>query len=264
MNKQELTAQLNLDEKSLDVVLESVGIAKNLQDYNDESLKMIQALQEIRKDSKVKSWTEAVVIYRKPIQQAQLKEITLRHAIGDERIPEILTLLKLKLGTLTDEHFGQFLEVCQQLQQNMDLPIVAQGVLNKAKAAKAKPMPELVQPPESDKKPSESAIAVVDRGVGIPVVSDTPKALMFEIPEKASEDMESLAKTSTVEMAQEYIKGAATQILDQDPQEAFRQGQQYGQNLVEKARHDYLQGPEASEMVGHIIAQVKKNLGQQS
>lgn len=76
--------------------------------------------------------------------------------------------------------------------------------------------------------------------------------------------MESLAKTSTVEITEEYIRGATTQILDQDPQEAFQQGRQYGQNLIEKARRDYLQSPEASSIVGRIIAQVKKNLGQQS
>jgi hypothetical protein len=168
MNKLELTNQVKLDEKGLDAILDVVSIAKSLPEYTQEHLKLIQSLQEIRKDTKVKSWTEAFAIHRKPIDETRLKKITLRHSINDERIPEILTVLKLKLGSLKEENFEQFLEVCQQLQQNMDLPIVAQGVLNKAKVAKTKPVPEFapqIEPEQSNgsaiAKASEASLSEI-------------------------------------------------------------------------------------------------------
>jgi hypothetical protein len=81
-------------------------------------------------------------------REQQLKDIALRYSMGD-RIPEVVVALKLKPEIMTPEQFEQFRDVCDQVQQGLELPMVAQGVLNKAKAAKAKTTgPERSQQPE--------------------------------------------------------------------------------------------------------------------
>jgi hypothetical protein len=100
---------------------------------------------------------------QRPINEAQLKEIAARYSLGD-RISEITSALQLKTESITTEQFEQFRVVCEQVQQGIDLGIVAQGVLNKAQAKPSvsgggtaltqrkesaptttRPMPELVE-----------------------------------------------------------------------------------------------------------------------
>lgn len=264
MNHQELVAHTKLSATKVNDILTAAQMPSDSQDYTPEQVKVVEEIVALVETKQAKTYKEAGELYRKPINEHQLQEIALRYC-QTERIPEITAALKLKLGNMSEEQFAAFQSVCEQVQQGMDLGMVAQAALDQAKGAKGKktaPMPELlIQPIEP---PQEGSIAVVERDVEIQVVGDTPEELMFKIPENVSENMQSLAKTSTVEMTEEYIKGATTQILAQDPQEAFQQGRQYGQNLVEKARREYLQSPDASAMVARIIAQVKKNLGQKS
>jgi hypothetical protein len=80
--------------------------------------------------------------------EAQLKEIALRYSLSD-RIPEIMTALRLKPESITTEQFEQVRVVCEQVRQGMDLQMVAQAQLDGAKAAKAKPtMPKFAPQPE--------------------------------------------------------------------------------------------------------------------
>lgn len=175
MNKQELTNKTQLDAKTLSAILDAANIPNDLNDYTDEHFEIIRALQEIRKDKKVQTWPEAFVIYIKPINEAQLKEIADRHSMSD-RISEITSALKLKPETITDEQFEQFRVVCEQVQQGMDLQMVANAQLDKGKIAKAKPtMPEFAsqQEPGSAIAPTKAkpnpGLAVQEAIEGIPL-----------------------------------------------------------------------------------------------
>ena len=179
MNKSELTKQAKFDDKTLDAILEALGILKNLPDYTDEHLKLVQTIKDIHKNEGCKSWAEAVSIHRKPINEAQLKEIADRYSLSD-RVPEITSALKLKPESITTEQFEQFRIVCEQVQKGMDLQMVANAQLDKGKAAKAKPaMPEFASQSEpgsaiapTKDKPKSGLIARTTQPVdltGIPI-----------------------------------------------------------------------------------------------
>jgi hypothetical protein len=102
----------------------------------DSAVAIDEAIVQTLENAKEKPDAEYVptsAIQQKPINEAQLKEIAARYSMGD-RISEINSALKLKPEGITTEQFEQFREVCEQVQQGMALPMVAQGVLNKAKA----------------------------------------------------------------------------------------------------------------------------------
>jgi hypothetical protein len=139
MNKQDLSAQTKVPVNSIDSIFSAMGLPKDLPDYTDEHVNLIQVVRDLHKNEGCKSWAEAVGLYRKPINEAQLKEIAARYSMSD-RTPEITSALKLKLESMTAEQFEQFRVVCEQVQQGMDLGIVAQGVLNKAKAQPSVPV----------------------------------------------------------------------------------------------------------------------------
>jgi hypothetical protein len=102
----------------------------------DSAVALDEAIQQTLKNEKEKPDAEYVsntIAQQKNINEAQLQEIAARYSMGD-RISEITSALKLKPEGITTEQFEQFREVCEQVQQGMALPMVAQGVLNKAKA----------------------------------------------------------------------------------------------------------------------------------
>lgn len=145
MNKQDLSAQTKVPVNGLDAIFTKMGISKDLPDYTDEHLNLINAVRDIHKNEGSKSWAEAVGIYRKPINEAQLNEIAARYSMGD-RVQEFMKALAFKSDSLTTEQFEQFRQVCEQVKQGMDLSLAVQGVLNKASAKPAaKPFPESVQ-----------------------------------------------------------------------------------------------------------------------
>jgi hypothetical protein len=170
MNKSELTQQAKFDDKTLDAILEALGIPKNLPDYTNEHLKLVQAIKDIHKNEGCKSWAEAVGIYRKLLNEAQLQEIALRRAIAHERIPEILAAMKLKPETLTDKQIEVFGEVCQMLQSGMALEIASQAATNNAKAqATAKATPEPAQASaEAKQTPNQSTAIAPAKGKPMP------------------------------------------------------------------------------------------------
>ena len=136
MNRNELVTQTQLNIKTLNEILDGLSIPKNTEDFTEEHLKLVQAIQEIRKDEKVQSWPEAIAIYRTPINEHQLKEIALRHEVADERIPDILKAMKLKVESLAEPQFELFRQVCQAMQSGMEMTLAAQMTLDKAKEAK--------------------------------------------------------------------------------------------------------------------------------
>ena len=168
MNKSELTKQAKFDDKTLDTILEALGIPKDLPDYTDEHLKLVQVIKDIHKNEGCKSWAEAVGIHRKPINEAHLNEIAARYSIVD-RIPEITSALKLKTENITDEQFEQFRVVCEQVQKGMDLGMVANAQLEKGKAAKVKPaLPEFA----SQQEPGSAIAPTKDKPMPGLVVQD--------------------------------------------------------------------------------------------
>jgi hypothetical protein len=72
-------------------------------------------------------------------REKQLREIGLRHRISDERIPEILAAMKLKLEVLTDEQVERFRDVCKLLESGVALNMACQSTgKNIPSEAKAK------------------------------------------------------------------------------------------------------------------------------
>ncbi len=146
MNKQDLSAQTKVPGNGIDEILAAMGISKDLPDYTDEHVNLIQSIRDIHKNEGCKSWAESVGIYRKPINEAQLQEIAVRHAIAHDRIPEILAAMKLKPETLTDEQLTLFQSVCQQLYAGMDFEMAVQSVAppkqTRGKKAAAQALPE--------------------------------------------------------------------------------------------------------------------------
>jgi hypothetical protein len=110
----------------------------DVEHYSSEQIESLEAIAKMVETKQAKNFKDAGGLYRKIQNEAQLKEIADRYSLGD-RIPEITSALKLKPETITDEQFEQFREVCEQVQRGMELPMAAQGVMNKAKA---KPQPE--------------------------------------------------------------------------------------------------------------------------
>jgi hypothetical protein len=157
MNKKELSDHLKLSEQKVNDILTAALLPLDLPDYDAERVKVIEEIVKLVESKQAKTYKEAGGLYRKPLDEAQLQEIAARHSQTD-RIPEIVTALKLKPGNITDEQFEQFREVCEQVPQGIELPIVAQGVLNKAKGAKTKPVPEFAPQTEPEQS-NGSAIA---------------------------------------------------------------------------------------------------------
>jgi hypothetical protein len=107
----------------------------------DSAVAIDEAIQQTLENAKEKPDAEYVpnaIAQQKTINEAQLKEIAARYVMRD-RIPEISSALKLKPESMTNEQFEQFREACEQVQQGIDLEIVAQGVLNKASAKPSVP-----------------------------------------------------------------------------------------------------------------------------
>jgi hypothetical protein len=102
----------------------------------DSAVALDDAIQQTLEKAKEKPDAEYLpnaIAQQKTTNEAELQEIAARYSMGD-RISEIMSALQLKTESITTEQFEQFREVCEQVQQGIDLGIVAQGVLNKAKA----------------------------------------------------------------------------------------------------------------------------------
>jgi hypothetical protein len=112
----------------------------------DSAVAFDEAIKQTLEKAKEKPDAEYVpsaITQQKTTNEAQLKEIAARYSMGD-RIQEFMTALQFKPESLTTEQFEQFRVVCEQVKQGMELSMVAQGVLNQAKAQPGKAQPEAV------------------------------------------------------------------------------------------------------------------------
>jgi hypothetical protein len=206
MNRNDLISQTQLNIKTLNEVLEGLGISKDLEDFTDEHLKLVQTIQEIRKDEKVQSWSEAIAIYRKPIREGQLNEVAGHHQIAPERIPEILTALKLKPETLTDVQLEQFGEVCAKLQTGVDLAAVVPAKATRGKKAAA--VPEFV-PQTADEDAGGGAIALATpTSITALEVSEADQATLRDVAEAA-------AKAASTADISDKAAEIAVEVVDQ-------------------------------------------------
>jgi hypothetical protein len=133
MNKSEIANRINQPIEKIDAILKDAGLPVDVEHYSSEQIESLEAIAKMVETKQAKNFKDAGGLYRKIQNEAQLKEIADRYSLGD-RIPEITSALKLKPETITDEQFEQFREVCEQVQRGMELPMAAQGVMNKAKA----------------------------------------------------------------------------------------------------------------------------------
>jgi hypothetical protein len=134
---------------------------------------LVQAAQTVAAEAKAKTTAkdnpEAAQTVTTAECKTQLQEIAVRYAIPNERIPEILGAMKLKLETLTEVQVPLFQDVCQMLQSGMDLAMASQAMAAKAKeqakaAAKtkaaAKKFPEFTQDTADAEHPPEQSTAI--------------------------------------------------------------------------------------------------------
>jgi hypothetical protein len=237
MNRNDLISQTQLNIKTLNEVLEGLGISKDLEDFTDEYLKLVQTIQEIRKDEKVQSWSEAIAVYRKPIREGQLTEAAARHQIAPERIPEILSALKLKPETLTDAQLEQFAEVCAKLQTGVELAAAVPAKATRGKKAAA--VPEFV-PQSADEDAGGGAIAIATpTSITALEVSEADQATLRDMAEAlAPEAVPNLAK-EMVQAAGEVsgdLKQVAKQIFMEAALKQLRTQDNNPQRAVEMFR----------------------------
>jgi hypothetical protein len=175
MNKSEIANRINQPTEKIDAILKDAGLPVDVEHYSPEQIESLEAIAKMVETKQAKNFKDAGGLHRKIQNEAQLKEIALRHSLSD-RIPEITSALKLKPESITTEQFEQFRIVCEQVQQGMDLGMVANAQLDKSKIAKAKPtMPEFAsqQEPGSAIAPTKAkpnpGLAVQEAIEGIPL-----------------------------------------------------------------------------------------------
>jgi hypothetical protein len=217
MNKSELITHLKQGDDIINKILDAAQLPLDLPDYSPEQVQVIEAIAQLVSSKQSKSYQEAGEVYRKPIREGQLKEITVRCAIPDERIAEILAAMKLKLETLTDPQIERFGKVCVMVQSGMDLTLAAQAVLGEAKAAKTKkPMPEFVAQ-TADEEAGGGAIALATpTSIAALEVSEADQATLRDMAEAlAPEAVPDLAKEMAVAAGEVSggLKQAAKQIF---------------------------------------------------
>jgi hypothetical protein len=141
MNKSELANRINQPTEKIDAILKDAGLPTDVEQYSPEQIGSLEAIAKMVETKQAKNFKDAGGLYRKIQNEAQLKEIAARYVMGD-RIPELTSALKLKPESMTVEQFEQFRMVCEQVQQGMDLGMVANAQLEKGKALKPQPGPE--------------------------------------------------------------------------------------------------------------------------
>jgi hypothetical protein len=101
----------------------------------DSAVGLDDAIKQVLERVKEKPDSEYVpsAINQENINKDQLQEIAERYSMGD-RVQEFMMALQFNVESLTPEQFEMFRTACAQVQQGIELPIVAQGVLNKTKA----------------------------------------------------------------------------------------------------------------------------------
>jgi hypothetical protein len=253
MKRQELITHLQQSSENFADILKAAELPPELQEFNPEQVKGIEAIAQLVATKQVKTFKEAGELYRKSLHEVQLNEAVVNHKIAPEQILDILKALKFKVETLTDAQVEQFTEVCKQIQSGIELTLAAQTTLEKAKTNKTK---------KAAAPQTNGAIAVAQSNTiqdYSPSAGDDP---IFEAQLDLSGDMSALAKDSAIQMAEQYVQGAATRILSQDPEKAFQQGEQFGQLLVEQARREVINDPATNDLVKRVVANVKKSLGQ--
>jgi hypothetical protein len=148
MHKSEIANRINQPTEKIDAILKDAGLPVDVEHYSPEQIESLEAIAKMVETKQAKNFKDAGGLHRKIQNEAQLKEIADRYSMGD-RIPELISALKLKPESVTDEQFEQFREVCEQVQRGMDLGMVANAQLEKGKTAKAKPtMPEFASQQE--------------------------------------------------------------------------------------------------------------------
>jgi hypothetical protein len=258
MNKQDLSAQTKIPVNGLDAIFTAMGISKDLPDYTDEHLNLINAVRDIHKNEGTKSWAEAVGIYRKPINEAQLNEIAARYSMGD-RVQEFMKALAFKSDSLTTEQFEQFRQVCEQVQKGMALAMVAQGILNKANAkpAATKPFPESVQ------NAATKAKGQGDEQAGLVVAPKVElTAPVSQFTESIPGDVREAISRFPREDAQAVVLKSPSIIADaiEDAHDATEQG--LTKFVKEEWFDEYRQGvtnPDFAKQVREMLAQGKSH-----
>jgi hypothetical protein len=158
MNKSEIASRINQPTEKIDAILKDAGLPTDVEQYSPEQAESLEAIAKMVETKQAKNFKDAGGLYRKIQNEAQLKEIAARYSMGD-RISEISSALKLKPESITTEQFEQFRMVCEQVQQGMELPMVAQGVLNKAQAKPAVSGGKAQSGPESANQAVGTALA---------------------------------------------------------------------------------------------------------
>lgn len=138
MNKSEIASRINQPTEKLDAILKDAGLPTDVEQYSPEQIESLEAIAKMVETRQAKNFKDAGGLYRKIQNEAELQKIAARYSMGD-RMPEITSALKLKPESITAEQLEQFRVVCEQVQQGMDLGMVANAQLEKGKAPKPQP-----------------------------------------------------------------------------------------------------------------------------
>jgi hypothetical protein len=124
----------------------------------DSAVGLDDAIQQTLEKVKEKPDAEYApsAINQESINRAQLQKIAERYSMGD-RVQEFMMALQFNLESLTTEQFEMFRTACAQVQQGIELPIVAQGVLNKTKSeSSSEKSPQFIQAATAKHLPTQS------------------------------------------------------------------------------------------------------------
>ncbi len=212
MNKSELIAHLKQGDDIIKKILEAAQLPLDLPDYSQEQVQVIEAIAQLVSSKQSKSYQEAGEVYRKPIREGQLTEAAARHQIAPERIPEILSALKLKPETLTDAQLGQFTEVCVKLQSGVDLAAAVPAKATRGKKAAA--VPEFVPQSTDEEAEGGTLTRATPTSLATLEVSEADQATLRDMAEAlAPEAVPDLAKEMVV--AADEVSGDLKQVAKQ-------------------------------------------------
>jgi hypothetical protein len=124
----------------------------------DSAVSLDDAIKQVLEKVKEKPDAEYVpsAINQENINKAQLQEIAERYSMGD-RVQEFMMALQFNVESLTTEQFEMFRTACEQVRQGIELPIVAQGVLNMTKTeSSSKKSPQSIQDAAAKHPPTQS------------------------------------------------------------------------------------------------------------
>jgi hypothetical protein len=243
MNKTELAQQLKVNSEQIDAALQAGSIPSSLEDFSEEQKKIVADILDLVTTNKAPSIRDAGNLYRKSLNETKLSQITAKYQIGNERTPEILKILKLKIEKLIPENWDVIERVCQQLQQGMDLQQAVQSIGEKPKATP-------VEQTKQEEGETTEGIIVADSATAIARFSES-------IPDKVEAGLREEASTEAQQDIDEWVE-AATEGIFTASNKVLQQAGNFGESLYWEEFEKISQDPQTVVRSQKIIEEVRR------